>query len=146
MICINDMESSVLVVSENGYGKRSAVEDYRITNRGGKGVKTINVTDADDLMVINKSGITIRIGVDTLRVMGRATQGVKIIRLREDDSIASVASVSKWEEEEELLLDEEGNVIENVVIDVQDAITNETDKEENEDNNTNENKEENEEN
>ena len=108
MICIDDMSSSVLVVSENGYGKRSAVEDYRITNRGGKGVKTINitektgglialknVTDLDDLMVINKSGITIRIGVDTLRVMGRATQGVKIIRLRDEDKIASVAKVSK---------------------------------------------------
>ncbi len=112
MICVNDIQSSVLVVSENGYGKRSAVEDYRITNRGGKGVKTINVTektgdlislknvtDDDDLMVINKSGITIRIGVDTLRVMGRATQGVKIIRLREDDSIASVAKVTKAEED-----------------------------------------------
>ena len=112
MICVNDIQSSVLVVSENGYGKRSAVEDYRITNRGGKGVKTINVTektgdlislknvtDDEDLMVINKSGITIRIGVDTLRVMGRATQGVKIIRLREDDSIASVAKVTKAEED-----------------------------------------------
>ena len=112
MICVNNIQSSVLVVSENGYGKRSAVEDYRITNRGGKGVKTINVTektgdlislknvtDDEDLMVINKSGITIRIGVDTLRVMGRATQGVKIIRLREDDSIASVAKVTKAEED-----------------------------------------------
>jgi DNA gyrase subunit A len=125
MICLDDLESSVLVVSDNGYGKRSAVEDYRITNRGGKGVKTINitektgnlialknVTDADDLMVINKSGITIRIGVDTLRVMGRATQGVKIIRLRDEDKIASVAKVSKFEEEEAVLLDEDGNVIE----------------------------------
>ena len=113
MICIEDKESTVLVVSENGYGKRSAVEDYRITNRGGKGVKTINitektgdlislknVTDNEDLMVINKSGITIRIGVDTLRVMGRATQGVKLIRLRDEDSIASVAKVSKFESEE----------------------------------------------
>ena len=113
MICIDNLDSSVLVVSENGYGKRSSVEDYRITNRGGKGVKTINitdktgslialksVTDAEDLMVINKSGITIRIGVDTLRVMGRATQGVKIIRLRDDDTIASVAKVSKFEEDE----------------------------------------------
>ena len=112
MICIDNFDSSVLVVSENGYGKRSNVEDYRITNRGGKGVKTINitektgglialknVTDADDLMVINKSGITIRIGVDTLREMGRATQGVKIIRLKDEDSIASVAKVSKFEEE-----------------------------------------------
>ena len=110
MICIEDQESTVLVVAENGYGKRSAVEDYRITNRGGKGVKTINVTektgklialknvtDQEDLMVINKSGITIRIGVDTLRVMGRATQGVKLIRLRDEDSIASVAKVSKFE-------------------------------------------------
>ena len=126
MICINDLQSSVLVVSENGYGKRSDIDDYRITNRGGKGVKTINitektgnlislknVTDIDDLMVINKSGITIRIGVDTLRVMGRATQGVKIIRLRDDDSIASVAKVSKFEEEEEFLLDENGDVIVN---------------------------------
>ena len=126
MICINDLQSSVLVVSQNGYGKRSNIDDYRITNRGGKGVKTINitektgnlislknVTDIDDLMVINKSGITIRIGVDTLRVMGRATQGVKIIRLRDDDSIASVAKVSKFEEEEEFLLDENGDVIVN---------------------------------
>ena len=122
MICVNDMESSVLVVSENGYGKRSAIQEYRITNRGGKGVKTINitektgnlielknVTDEDDLMVINKSGITIRIGVDTLREMGRATQGVKIIRLRDNDSIASVAKVSKFKEEVEL--DEEENPI-----------------------------------
>ena len=106
MICIDNFESSVLVVSENGYGKRSDVEDYRITNRGGKGVKTINitektgglislknVTDLDDLMVINKSGITIRIGVDTLRVMGRATQGVKLINIKDNDSIAAVAKV-----------------------------------------------------
>jgi DNA gyrase subunit A len=125
MICIDNLESTVLVVSENGYGKRSAVEDYRITNRGGKGVKTINITDKtgslialknvsdeDDLMVINKSGITIRIGVDTLRVMGRATQGVKIIRLKDEDKIASVAKVSKWEAQEEAVLDDEGNVIE----------------------------------
>ena len=124
MICVNDMQSSVLVVAENGYGKRSSIEEYRITNRGGKGVKTINitektgdlialknVTDEDDLMVINKSGITIRIGVDTLREMGRATQGVKIIRLREDDSIASVAKVSKFKDEEGVELDEEGNPI-----------------------------------
>ena len=121
MICIEDINSSVLVVAENGYGKRSAVEDYRITNRGGKGVKTINITDKtgqlislknvsdeDDLMVINRSGITIRIGVDTLRVMGRATQGVKLIRLRDDDLIASVAKVSKFEAAESE--DEENNV------------------------------------
>jgi DNA gyrase subunit A len=131
MICIEDVNTSVLVVAENGYGKRSAVEDYRITNRGGKGVKTINVTektgqlialknvsDEDDLMVINKSGITIRIGVDTLRVMGRATQGVKLIRLRDEDSIASVAKVSKFEsEEDETLEDLESNTLteENVI-------------------------------
>ena len=125
MICIEDVNSSVLVVAENGYGKRSAVEDYRITNRGGKGVKTINITektgqlislknvsDEDDLMVINKSGITIRIGVDTLRVMGRATQGVKLIRLRDEDSIASVAKVSKFEsEDEDAVLDLESNTL-----------------------------------
>jgi DNA gyrase subunit A len=131
MICIEDVNTSVLVVAENGYGKRSAVEDYRITNRGGKGVKTINVTektgqlialknvsDEDDLMVINKSGITIRIGVDTLRVMGRATQGVKLIRLRDEDSIASVAKVSKFEsEEDEPVEDLESNTLteENVI-------------------------------
>lgn len=106
MICVNDFESDVLVVSENGYGKRSSIEDYRITNRGGKGVKTINVTektgslialknvtDENDLMVVNKSGITIRISVADLRQMGRATQGVRIIKLRENDSIAAVARV-----------------------------------------------------
>ena len=123
MICVDDLESSVLVVAENGFGKRSDLDDYRITNRGGKGVKTINitektgnlialknVTDEDDLMVINKSGITIRIGVDTLRVMGRATQGVKIIRLRDGDAIASVAKVSKFGEEEDVSLNEENNI------------------------------------
>jgi len=122
MICIEDVTTSVLVVAENGYGKRSAVEDYRITNRGGKGVKTINVTektgqlislknvsDDDDLMVINKSGITIRIGVDTLRVMGRATQGVKLIRLRDEDSIASVAKVSRFESDETEYEENENN-------------------------------------
>ena len=124
MICVDDLDSSVLVVSENGYGKRSDLEDYRLTNRGGKGVKTINITEKtgnlialknvtnnDDLMVINKSGITIRIGVDTLRVMGRATQGVKIIRLRDGDSIASVAKVSKFEGDEDIPLDEEGTIV-----------------------------------
>jgi DNA gyrase subunit A len=147
MICVDDMQSSVLVVSENGYGKRSDVEDYRITNRGGKGVKTINitektgnlialknVTDIDDLMVINKSGVTIRIGVDTLRVMGRATQGVKIIRLRDEDSIASVAKVSKFEGDEEVLLDEDGNVIEPVVSESAENKEVKTDKTSNEDN------------
>ena len=126
MICVNNMESSVLVVAENGYGKRSSIEEYRITNRGGKGVKTINitektgdlislknVTDEDDLMVINKSGITIRIGVNTLREMGRATQGVKIIRLKDDDSIASVAKVSRFKGEENEILEENLETSEN---------------------------------
>ena len=115
MICVNDFESDVLVVSENGYGKCSNIEDYRITNRGGKGVKTINVTDKtgnlialknvtdeNDLMVVNKSGITIRISVADLRQMGRATQGVRIIKLREKDSIAAVAKVPAVTSEEEL--------------------------------------------
>ena len=159
MICVNDMESSVLVVAENGYGKRSSIEEYRITNRGGKGVKTINitektgdlislknVTDEDDLMVINKSGITIRIGVNTLREMGRATQGVKIIRLREEDSIASVAKVSKFKEDEQVELDEEGNPIisedlNEEIIYNDDDTTNETEEENNEEQNTENNEE-----
>ena len=159
MICVNDMESSVLVVAENGYGKRSSIEEYRITNRGGKGVKTINitektgdlislknVTDEDDLMVINKSGITIRIGVNTLREMGRATQGVKIIRLRDEDSIASVAKVSKFKEDEQVELDEEGNPIisedlNEEIIYNDDDTTNETEEENNEEQNTENNEE-----
>ena len=112
MITINESETDVLVVSENGYGKRSSLEDYRITNRGGKGVKTIsvtektgnlvaikNVTDSDDLMIINKSGIAIRLAVENLRVMGRATQGVKLINLKGSDTIAAVAKVMKDDEE-----------------------------------------------
>ncbi len=112
----------VMVVSEAGYGKRSSLEDYRITNRGGKGVKTITVTektgelvslkavtDEDDLMIITKKGTMIRMGVNTLRVMGRATQGVRLINLRKGDEIASIAKVPASEEEE--LLDAEGNVI-----------------------------------
>ena len=106
MLSVNDMDSDILVVSENGYGKRSKLDDYRITNRGGKGVKTIsitektgdlvsikNVSDGDDLMIINKSGIAIRMEVNSLRVMGRATQGVKLINLKDNDSIAAVAKV-----------------------------------------------------
>ena len=113
MIAVNDMESDILVVSENGYGKRSSIEDYRITNRGGKGVKTINVTektgnlvaiknvmDDDDLMIINKSGIAIRMAVADLRVMGRATQGVRLIKVRGEDSIAAVAKVMHDDEED----------------------------------------------
>jgi len=120
MIAVNDAESDILVVSENGYGKRSTLEDYRITNRGGKGVKTINVTektgnlvaikvvmDVDDLMIINKSGIAIRMAVADLRVMGRATQGVRLIKVREGDSIAAVAKVMHDDDEIEEL---DGNV------------------------------------
>lgn len=112
--------TSILVVSEHGYGKRSPLEDYRITNRGGKGVKTITVSektgdlvaikavgDEDDLMVINKSGIMIRIGIAELRIMGRATQGVRLINLKKNDTIASVAKVPAGEEEE-LIEGEEG--------------------------------------
>ncbi len=113
MVAINDNESDILVVSENGYGKRSSLEYYRITNRGGKGVKTINitektgnlvaiknVTDEDDIMIINKSGITIRMEVKNLRVMGRATQGVRLINIKENDAIASAAKVVHEEEPE----------------------------------------------
>lgn len=113
MICIEPEKANVLVVSENGYGKRSDIEDYRITNRGGKGVKTINltektgklislidVTDEDNLMIITKSGLTIRLEVSSLRVMGRNTQGVRLINLRNDDAIAAVAKVSAAKEEE----------------------------------------------
>ncbi|WP_395075773.1 DNA gyrase subunit A [Flavobacterium sp.] len=112
MVSVNDMESEILVVTENGYGKRSSLDDYRITNRGGKGVKTLNmtektgalvsinsVTDADDLMIINKSGLTIRMMVSDLRVMGRATQGVRLINIKGNDSIAAVAKVLREDEE-----------------------------------------------
>ncbi|MDA0985665.1 MAG: DNA gyrase subunit A [Bacteroidetes bacterium] len=111
MVSVNDMDAHILVVSENGYGKRSDLEDYRITNRGGKGVKTISITektgklvaiktvnDQDDLMIINKSGIAIRMEIATLRVMGRATQGVRLINLKGNDTIAAVAKVMKDDE------------------------------------------------
>lgn len=111
MVSVNDMNSEILVVSENGYGKRSSLDDYRITNRGGKGVKTLNitdktgklvsingVTDADDLMIINKSGLTIRMMVSDLRVMGRATQGVRLINIKGNDSIAAVTKVVREED------------------------------------------------
>jgi len=113
MIGINDPATTVLVVSEKGYGKRSDIDDYRVTNRGGKGVKTINITDktgnligikavneTDQLMIINKSGLTIRMEVADLRVMGRATQGVRLIKLNEDDEIASLAKIAEVKEEE----------------------------------------------
>jgi DNA gyrase subunit A len=106
MVCVEKEQEDILVVSENGYGKRSSIQDYRITNRGGKGVKTINVTektgsliallgvtDENDLMIINRSGITIRMEVAQLRIMGRATQGVRLINLKDNDTIASVAKV-----------------------------------------------------
>jgi DNA gyrase subunit A len=122
MIAVDDESSEILVVSENGYGKRSSIEDYRITNRGGKGVKTINitektgklvaiknVTDDDDLMIINKSGIAIRMAVSDLRVMGRATQGVRLIKVREDDAIAAVAKAMKDDAEENGEIVDEGN-------------------------------------
>ena len=115
MISVNNPEVTVLVVSENGYGKRTDIDDYRVTNRGGKGVKTINVTektgelvaikdvtDNDDLMIINKSGIVIRIGVSDLRVMGRATQGVRLITFKGDDAIASITKVEHEEESDEI--------------------------------------------
>jgi DNA gyrase subunit A len=111
MVSVNNFDEHILVVSEKGFGKRSDLEDYRITNRGGKGVKTItvsektgalvaikSVTDEDDLMIINKSGVAIRLPVADLRVMGRATQGVKLINLRNEDSIAAVAKVMKDED------------------------------------------------
>jgi len=120
MVSVHNFEDEILVVSEKGYGKRSSIEDYRVTNRGGKGVKTIsvtdktgglvsikNVTDSDDLMIINKSGIAIRMSVEDLRVMGRATQGVRLINIKGNDSIAAVAKVMKDEEnlEESQILD-----------------------------------------
>ena len=120
MISVEDFNSDILVVSENGYGKRSSLEDYRITNRGGKGVKTIsitektgslvaikNVSDEEDIMIINKSGIVIRMEVSNLRVMGRATQGVRLINLKGNDAIAAVAKVLHDEDDVELMEDPE---------------------------------------
>jgi DNA gyrase subunit A len=122
MVTITRENPNLLVVSEKGYGKRSDIEDYRITKRGGKGVKTLNVTektgelvsikeviDTDDLMIINKSGITIRLAVESLRVMGRATQGVRLIKVGENDSISSVEKIEQFEDEER----EEGEEIDN---------------------------------
>ena len=123
MVSVNDMDSDILVVSENGYGKRSKLEDYPMTNRGGKGVKTIsitektgslvsikNVSDSDDLMIINRSGIAIRMEVESLQVMGRANQGVSLINLRDDDTIAAVAKVLKDDEDIEDVENIEVNV------------------------------------
>jgi DNA gyrase subunit A len=115
MISIDNPETTVLVVSEKGYGKRTDIDDYRVTNRGGKGVKTLNVTDKtgklvaikgvtdkEDLMIINKSGIIIRIAISELRTMGRATQGVRLITLKDNDEIASVAKIEHDDSEEEV--------------------------------------------
>lgn len=114
MVCLNNGNEEILVISENGYGKRSLLDDYRITNRGGKGVKTINitqktgaliamksVTDEDDLMIITQQGLTIRLAVNTISLLGRATQGVKLINLKEEDSIASVARIINEADDEE---------------------------------------------
>ncbi len=127
MICIKDLETeSVMVVSEQGYGKRSDIEDYRKTNRGGKGVKTMNitektgklvtiksVTDENDLMIINKSGITIRLKVEDVRIMGRATQGVRLINLeKRNDQIGSVCKVMTESLEDEVPEEEtEGSIL-----------------------------------
>lgn len=126
MVCVDKPDADILVVSEKGFGKRSALEDYRITNRGGKGVKTINITektgsliailavdDDHDFMIINKSGITIRLRVDELRVVGRATQGVKLINLRGSDEIAAVCSVIKDDENDATDQNDEGGNDEN---------------------------------
>ena len=134
MIVVNDMEKeSVLVVSERGYGKRTAVEDYRITNRGGKGVITLNitektgdliaiqsVTDEDGLMIINKSGVAIRMGLDALRIMGRNTQGVRLINLKNSDEIAAVAKVTMDKEVE--VDEEESQEISEIAIEGEDNV------------------------
>jgi DNA gyrase subunit A len=142
MVCVVNGEDDILVVSEHGYGKRSKIDDYRVTNRGGKGVKTINVTektgalvsiknvtDGDDLMIITEAGVTIRLSVDAIRMTGRAAQGVKLINLREDDSIASVARVEITEIEDVEDEISEGDVDETVT----DSDNNETEDNLNED-------------
>jgi DNA gyrase subunit A len=119
MVCVNDENEDILVISENGYGKRSKIDDYRITNRGGKGVKTLNITektgkliaiksvsDDNDLMIITLNGLTIRLAVNTISVLGRATQGVRVINLKGDDRIASIAPVTVEETEVEDVEDE----------------------------------------
>ncbi len=116
MVCVQDESEDILVISENGYGKRSEIDDYRITNRGGKGVKTINITektgkliaiksvsDKNDLMIITENGLTIRLAMSTISVLGRATQGVKVINLKNDDSIAAVAQVKLEETDDEII-------------------------------------------
>ena len=138
MIAIEpDAKRDVLVLSENGYGKRTDLDEYRVTNRGGKGVKTINVTektgklvsiqavtDENDLMIINRSGISIRTGVDQIRLAGRATQGVKIINLREGDAIASVVAVPGNEEPEEAVGTENDPTLGNAAVETANATDN----------------------
>ncbi len=149
MVKVVDNDNDILVVSENGYGKRSALDDYRITRRGGKGVKTMNitkktgqliaiknVTDADDLMIINRSGITIRLNVDSIRVMGRATQGVRLINLREDDLIAAVAKIQNGGQEDDAEI-EKGLEEEKIKAAKNTDILPEDDNEESHDNNEN---------
>lgn len=141
LVCVEDKETSLLVVSEEGYGKRSPVEDYRVTNRGGKGVKTLNITtktgqligindvlDTDELMIITKAGITIRMNMDSIRVMGRATQGVKLIRLNEGDSIASIAKINAIEEDEAAVENTSG---ETPQVDASGDVSNDTEADEN---------------
>ena len=143
MVSVSDLNSEILVVSENGYGKRSALEEYRETNRGGKGVKTMNisdktgllvsinvVTDADDLMIINKSGLTIRMRVSDLRVMGRATQGVRLINIKGNDSIAAVCKVMKEDDEDDQ--DQEFVEIDGTVLDVAEDFDNQSEEDEQE--------------
>ena len=149
MVCVDPTatDNTILVVSEKGYGKRTDLEDYRVTGRGGKGVKTLNitektgslvamknVTDEDNLMIINKSGVMIRMAVSDLRVMGRATQGVRLIKMKDTDEIASVAKVTKEEEEEdEVLLDENGDIIVSENTDANDGTDSATEEPTNED-------------
>ncbi|MBT8311229.1 MAG: DNA gyrase subunit A, partial [Flavobacteriaceae bacterium] len=141
MVSVHNFDDDILVVSQNGYGKRSNIDDYRITNRGGKGVKTIsitdktgglvaikNVSDSDDLMIINKSGIAIRMSVEDLRTMGRATQGVKLINLKANDSIAAVAKVMKDED------DLDDAAIMNIEVQAEDGTALDTDSNEQEEN------------
>ncbi len=137
MVCVQRENANLLVVSEKGYGKRSDIEDYRITKRGGKGVKTLNITektgylvavkeviDSDDLMIINKSGITIRMAVENLRVMGRATQGVRLIRLSDTDEISSVEKIEKIEIDESIENLEDGTDVDSTNNDTTDEETN----------------------
>ena len=138
MICVENDTYDILVVSEKGYGKRSKLEDYRVTNRGGKGVKTLNITDKtgnlisienvednDDLMIINKSGIIIRVACNSMRVMGRATQGVRIIKLSDTDEIAAISKVDV--KEDEIIIDETADTIEGQEL-LTDIISDEIDK------------------